>query len=182
MLNHPTKMLFIFLGSLMLIACHNAPTLDNKLATKLLTRSPSLSGYAINMVINNPNARGENSSGWSCDDKQNLIDAGVVRCEEAGRSSDYLTFTSKGKRLLVGKPWGNTTVRNARVIVVSQALQEIQSIEMIDDAHAVVQYTWAYNEHTPFSTAYLKSVIALNTPHAEQKKLTLVDGKWILDE
>jgi len=182
MLNHLTKMLFVFLGSLMLVACHNAPILDKKSATKLLTRSPSLSGYTINMVINNPNARGENSSGWSCDDKQGLIDAGVVQCKEAGRSSDYLTFTNKGKRLLIGKPWGSATQRNAKIIAVSQTIQEIQSLEIIDDSHAIIHYTWVYNKHTPFSNAYLKEIIALDVPHAEKKTLTLVDDRWVLDE
>jgi len=182
MLNHLTKLLFIFLVGLMLAACHKAPILDNELALKLLAKSPSLRGYAVNIVMNNPYAHGENGSGWTCNNKKTLIDAAVVTCEEAERSGVYLTFTNEGKQLLVGKPWGDDTLKNARVVAVSQAVQSIQSIEMSDKSHAVVHYTSAYEKHTAFSNAQLKKVIPLNIPKTAQKSFTLVDDQWVIDE
>ncbi|ORU92492.1 MAG: hypothetical protein A6F70_02945 [Cycloclasticus sp. symbiont of Bathymodiolus heckerae] len=182
MLNHLTKALLVFIGSLVLVACHKAPALTNDLALKLLTSSPTLRGYTISIVTNNPNARGENKNGWGCDDKKELVKSGVVTCKESGRSSTYLNFTAQGKQLLVGEPWGDDVLRNARVIAVSQTIQEIQTLDIIDKSHAIIHYTWVYNKHTPFSNGQLKKVIALNVPQIGQVSVTLKDDRWVLDD
>jgi len=180
MLNHLTKVLFIFISSLLLISCHKAPTLDKKLALSLLTLSNTSSGYAISIVTNNPHARGKNANGWNCSDKKSLIDSNVVTCKESGRSGVYLTFTHEGKKLLLGTPWGDDILRNARVLAVRQHIKEVQSINMIDTSHAIINYTWIYSQHTPFSNAQLQKTIALNIPQIAQVSAVLSKNKWTI--
>lgn len=180
MLNHLTKTLFIFTSSLLLIACHKAPTLDKELALSLLTTSNTSSGYAISMVTNNPHARGKNANGWNCSDKKSLIDSKVVTCKESGRSGVYLTFTNEGKKLLLDSPWGDDVLRNARVLAVLQHIKEIQSIDMIDASHAIINYTWIYNQHTPFSNTQLQKTIALNVPQEAQTSAVLSNNEWTI--
>ncbi|MEW4981667.1 MAG: hypothetical protein AB1Y26_00340 [Cycloclasticus sp.] len=180
MLNHLSKASLVLIGVLMLVACHKAPVLDNKLALELLTPSQT-SGYTISLVTNNPNARGKNANGWDCADKKNLVELGVVTCKKSGRSGSYLTFTSQGKQLLVGSPWGDEVLRNARVIAVTQSIQEIQSIEMIDPSHAIINYTWAYDQHTPFSNEQLKKTITLNVQQVGQVSAVLNNKEWTIE-
>lgn len=180
MLNHLTKILLVFSASLILLACHKPPVIDNALAKKLLTSSQISPGYSISIVTNNPNARRDNASGWSCADKKIWVDAGVVTCKKSGRSGVYLTFTSEGKNLLIGTPWGDEIVRNARVIAVSQRINNIESIEMVDKSHAIINYTWVYAQHTPFSNAQLRKAITLNIPQRAQTSAILSDGDWSL--
>jgi hypothetical protein len=134
------------------------------------------------MVTNNPNARGKDSKGWNCDDKKPLVDAGVVSCKESGRSGVYLKFTNEGKKLLVGKPWGDSILRNAKVIAVTRRIDEILSIEIIDKTHAIINYAWAYDQHTPFSSDQLKKTIALNVPQIDQVSAILNDKTWTIEK
>ncbi|PHS72354.1 MAG: hypothetical protein COB22_04925 [Cycloclasticus sp.] len=180
--NHLAKILFIFASSLILLACHKPPVLDNKLALKLLIATQSLPGYSISIVTNNPNGRGQNPTGWNCADKQAWIDEGVVSCKKSGRSGVYLKFTPEGSKLLLAKPWGDKVLRNANVIAVSQRIRDVVSIEMIDNTHAIVNYTWIYDQHTPFSNAQLKKAIALNIPQTEQTSATLKNGEWTIEQ
>ncbi|KXJ46943.1 MAG: hypothetical protein KUG55_03535 [Cycloclasticus sp.] len=180
MLNHLAKILPIFLISVLLVACHKAPSLDKALALKLLDSSYLSSGYTINLVTNNPHARGKKATGWNCADKKSLVSSGVVLCKESGRSGVYLKFTSEGEKLLVGSPWGDNTLRNARVIAVLQQVDEVQSIEMIDASHAIINYTWLYNQHTPFSNPQLEKTIALNVPQPARASAVLNDNEWTI--
>jgi hypothetical protein len=182
MLNHPVKTLFVFISCLTLLACHKAPILDNTLALKLISASRTHAGYPISVVTNNPNAHGDDARGWNCADKQSLIDSAVVTCKKVGRSGVYLKFTREGKKLLLGNPWGDAILRNARVIAVSQRIQDILSIEMIDASHALVNYTWVYNQYTPFSSSSLKELIALNVPQTEQISIILKRKKWLIEK
>jgi len=164
----------------MLLACHKPPVLDSKLAQNLLTTSKILPGYSISIVTNNPNARGANVSGWDCAAKKSWVDAGMVTCKESGRSGVYLKFTPEGKNLLVDTPWGDEIVRNARVIAVSQRINNITSIEMIDKSHAIINYTWVYAQHTAFSNDQLRKAITLNIPQAAQASAILKGSDWSL--
>ncbi|PCI21948.1 MAG: hypothetical protein COB62_02270 [Piscirickettsiaceae bacterium] len=180
MLNHHHKVLLIIACCLTLIACHKPPVLDETLVLEILNNSNKASGYAISLVTNNPHALGTNARGWTCVDKQKIIDAGLVICKKSGRSGVYLKFTDEGKKLIVDKPWGDSTLRNARVIAVSQQVEKINSIEMLDKSHATVSYTSSYNEHTPFASDTLKKLIPLNTAKAGTANLSLVDKEWML--
>ncbi|HIF18564.1 MAG TPA: hypothetical protein EYG50_00245 [Cycloclasticus sp.] len=182
MLNYSAKLLFVFISCSLLIACHKAPVLDNKLALKIVTANYTSSGYAISIVTNNPNARGEDSRGWNCDDKQAWVDAGVVSCKKAGRSGVYLKFTPVGEKLLIGKPWGDDILRNTRVIAVSQSIQDITSIELVDESHAIVNYSLVYDHYTPFANSQLKATIALNVPQIKQASIILKGDEWLIDK
>jgi len=180
MLNHLTKIWAIILASLLLVACHKAPTLDKALALKLLAPSYASSGYTVNIATNNPQARGKNPTGWSCADKKSLVSSGLALCKESGRSGVYLKFTDEGKKLLVGSPWGDNTLRSARVIAVLQQIEEIQSIQLIDPTHAIINYTWVYHQHTPFSNPQLEKTIALNVPQMAQASAVLNNKEWTI--
>jgi len=180
MVNHLSKVSLVLIGTLMLFACHKAPVLDNKLALKLLTPSQTV-GYTISIVTNNPNARGKNASGWNCADKENLVELGVATCHKSGRSGSYLKFTVQGKKLLVGSPWGDEVLRNARVIAVTQSVQKVQSIELVDPSHAIINYTWAYDQHTAFSNEQLKKTITLNVQQSRQASAVLNNKEWIIE-
>lgn len=181
MLNHPVKLLFIFISSVLLIACSDTPHLNDKLALKTLSDKQITPGYIISMVTNNPNARGSDASGWDCSDKQTFIDASLVNCQEAGRSGVYLEFTAKGKQLLVGKPWGTSSLRNARVVAVTQSIQGIHAIKYIDESHATITYSIIYDGYTPFATNYLKSTIKLNDPQIKKANFVLKKDQWKLE-
>jgi hypothetical protein len=180
MLNHLAKILCIFVVSLTLFACHKPAVLDKKLALNILITSHVLPGYTINIVTNNPHARREKASGWNCADKQAWVDAGVVNCKNSGRSGVYLKFTTEGKKLLVDDFWGNEVVRNAKVIAVSQHINDVSSIEMINNAHALINFTWIYDQHTAFSNAQLQKDILLNVPQTAQVPAILKNGEWTL--
>lgn len=182
MLNHLAKSAAILIVSLILVACHKPLALDNDLAFKLLTSAYENSGYTISMVTNNPHAHGKESSGWNCDDKKAQINAGVINCKNSGRSGVYLKFTSEGEKLLVGKPWGDDVLRNARVIAVTQRIDGVQNIEMIDEEHAIVSYTWVYDAHTPFSNHQLKQIIKLDVPQSTQSSFVLHGKQWVIEE
>jgi len=180
MLNHPTKIWGTFLACLFLVACHKAPSLDNALALKLLAPAYASSGYTVSIATNNPQARGKKPTGWNCTDKKPLVSSGLALCKESGRSGVYLKFTDEGKKLLVGSPWGDNTLRNARVIAVLQQIEEIQSIQMIDPTHAIINYTWVYHQHTPFSNPQLEKTIALNVPQIAQASAILNNKEWTI--
>lgn len=182
MLNHLAKILLFFVCALLITACHKAAELDNTQALKLLSTSNILPGYTVSMVTNNPNAHGKDPSGWRCADKQHLVDADVVTCNESGRSGVYLKFTDKGKNLLIGKPWGDGTLRNARVIAVSQHINKVENIQLVDETHAIVHYTWTYDEHTPFSNDQLRKTIALNIPQTNQVSMVIDDDQWVIEQ
>lgn len=182
MLNHPRKILLIIASCITLIACHKPPILDKSLALSILNDPQNLSGYTINMAINNPHARGKNASGWNCADKQALIDADLVSCNTAGRSGVYLEFSDEGKKLITGSPWGDETLRKVHVIAVTQAIQKINTIEMIDKTHATVSYDQIYSEHTPFSNDALKRQIPLNLSHVGQANFVLIDDEWVIQK
>jgi len=180
MIKHSSKILFIITSCITLISCSNSSTLYEELALSMLNDPQKPSGYAVSMVSNNPRARGENASGWTCKDKQILIDAGVVTCKESGRSGVYLDFSDEGKKLMIGEPWGDTTLRNVRVIAVKQIAQQITAIKMADDSHATVSFDRIYSEHTPFSNHVLQKLIQLNTPQKAQTNFTLIDNEWVI--
>jgi hypothetical protein len=182
MLNHPVKLLFVFISCSLLIACHKAPVLDNKLALKIISAQQTPSGYTISIVTNNPNARGDNARGWNCNDKQAWVDAGVVSCKKAGRSGVYLKFTTEGKALLMGKPWGDDILRNARVLAVAQSIQDIVSIEQVDKSHAIVNYSLIYDHYTPFANSQLKNIIRLNVAQTKQASIVLKDDEWLVEQ
>jgi len=181
MLNHPVKLLFIFISSILLIACSDTPNLNNKLALKTLSDKQTTPGYIISIVTNNPNARGSDARSWDCSDKQQWIDAKLVNCQEAGRSGVYLEFTTKGKKLLAGEPWGTSSLRNARVVAVTQSIQTIRAIKYIDETHALITYSLIYDNFTPFATNYLKSTIKLNEPQIKKANFVLTNNKWKLE-
>ena len=181
MFNYPVKILIIFISSLMLLACHKPPVLDNKLALNILTKSQTLLGYSISIITNNPKARGLKPSGWNCEDRQEWVDAGVVACKNSGRSGAYLKFTAEGRKLLLGSSWGDKVLRNAKVIAVTQNVLDVLSVEFIDESHAIIKYTWAYDQHMPFSNEQLKKTIALNVPRAEQVSVILDDDEWLVE-
>jgi len=180
MLNYLARLLFIITVCASLFACHKPPTLDEKLALSLLMKANIRPGYAVNMVTNNPHARGKKAQGWNCSDKQPLIDALVVTCKNSGRSGVYLSFTHEGKKLLLGKPWGDETLRNARVIAVRQKIKDIQSIHLMNNTHAIISYSWVYHQHTPFSNPQLKKLIALDVPQPAQASATLINNQWTI--
>ena len=181
MLKHYNKTLLIITSCLMLLACHKPPVLDNTLALSILNDPEHLSGYAISMVTNNPNAHGKNANGWTCADKQPIIDADLVVCKTSGRSGIYLKFTDEGKKLLIGKTWGDQSTRNARVTAVIQQALDINDISLIDKTHAIVSFNSAYVKHTAFSNAQLKHLIPLNVPKNNQANFVLIDKQWHIE-
>jgi hypothetical protein len=180
MLNHPIKFLIILISCSVLFSCHKAPVLDKSLALKILSQSQDKSGYAISIASNNPHAHGDNARGWTCEDKQNLVEAEVAKCKKSGRSGVYLSFTDKGKEFLLGQPWGDSNIRNARVIAVTKHIQSITSVDLLNKTKASVAYVWAYNQHTPFSNDQLKKLIPLHAPHSEVVDFILTDDKWAI--
>jgi hypothetical protein len=181
MLNQLGRIILIFTACLALLACHKPPILDTNLALSVLNSPDKLSGYAVSIVTNNPNAHGENARGWTCSDKQVLADTNLAECKTAGRSGVYLKFTDEGKKLLIGKPWGDANLRNARVIAVKQQVQTIDAINMSSKTHAIVDYTSAYTEHTPFSNTHLKKLLILGVPQKKQAEFILTDKEWVLN-
>lgn len=178
MLNQLSKSILIFTGCIALVACHKPPVLDKELALSLLNASGEVEGYSVSIVTNNPNARGTDASGWTCTDKKDIIDADIVQCKNSGRSGVYLTFTDAGKDLLVGQPWGDYKLRNARVIAVKQAITSIESIQMTSKKEATVTFSTVYSEHTPFASAYLQQLMPLNIPKIRQLTFRLVGKEW----
>lgn len=181
MLKHYRKTLIIFASCLTLLACHKPPVLDNALALSILNDPEHLSGYVVSIVTNNPKAHAKDASGWTCADKQPIIDAGLAVCKTSGRSGVYLKFTDEGKQLLVGNTWGDSTTRNARVIAVIKQVQDVNSITMADKTHASVSYSSAYIEHTAFSNTQLKSLIPLNVSTTGHANFVLVDKQWRIE-
>ena len=177
MLKRSNKAITLIACSLVLIACHRADTLDDKLALKLLQQD-NTPGYAINIISNNPNAYAKDARGWTCEDMKAITQAGLANCETAGRSGAYLAFTPSGKKLLVGEPWGDSYLRNARVVAISQQIQSIQSIDFINKTSATVSYTWAYDQYTAFATETLKALVPLNTTQSATATMHVVNKQW----
>ncbi|MEH6502293.1 MAG: hypothetical protein V7682_00180 [Cycloclasticus sp.] len=181
MLNHVAKALIAFISCLILSACHKPAVLDESLALSILKQSQQEMGYAVNIVTNNPTARDKKTSGWTCADKVDWIEAGVVKCKKSGRSGVYLSFTTKGQQFLTTKPWGSSDVRNARVLAVTRRVQSINSISSIDKNKAKVSYSWIYDEHTPFSNDQLKKLIPLNVVKTDEANFILIGKQWVID-
>jgi hypothetical protein len=93
----------------------------------------------------------------------------------------YLLFTDKGKQFLIGEPWGNSNVRNARVLAITRRVQSINSISSIDKNKAKVSYSWVYDEHTPFSNDQLRKLIPLNVAKTDEANLILIGKQWAID-
>ncbi|ORU89398.1 MAG: hypothetical protein A6F71_00055 [Cycloclasticus sp. symbiont of Poecilosclerida sp. M] len=180
MYKHVTKTLVVLFCFFILGACHEPPILTNKLALELLSPEGELEGYAINMAVNNPTARGNNPSGWSCQDMQHLVDTDVVACKTSGRSGVYLRFTTFGEQFLVGEPWGTKEIRNARVLATVKKVDAIKSIKLTDKENAVVTYSWSHNRHTAFATAHLKERIKLGVPQIKTALFVLENDAWIV--
>tara|TARA_R110002095_G_scaffold50644_2_gene44367 strand:+ start:274 stop:822 length:549 start_codon:yes stop_codon:yes gene_type:complete len=181
MLNHVAKALIGFISCFILSACHKPAVLDDSLALSILNQSQQKMGYAVNIVSNSPTARDKKISGWSCADKADWVGAGVVKCNKSGRSGVYLTFTTKGKKLLIGELWGNSGVRNARVLAVTRHAQSINAITLINKNKAKVSYNWVYDKHTPFSNDHLKKLIPLNAPKTGEANFILRDKQWKIE-
>ncbi|MEW5057857.1 MAG: hypothetical protein AB1Y25_09535 [Cycloclasticus sp.] len=177
MFNHSSKILMLCLSSLLLTACHKAAILDDKLALETL-RQLQPAGYAINIVSNNPNAYAQTPSGWQCSDMQAAVDAELVNCHTAGRSGAYLSFTENGKKLIVGEPWGDSNLKNARVIAVSKRIESINSISFTSKTSATVNYNWVYQQYTAFASEPLKKLIPLNTLQSATTKIVLLNKQW----
>jgi len=181
MLNHSNKVLALIISSLILTACHKAATLDNELALKILQQR-NTPGYAINIVSNNPNAYAKDASGWTCEEMENITQAGLADCQAAGRSGAYLTFTESGKKLLIGEPWGDSNLRNARVVAISKRIQSIDSIVFITKTTATVSYRWVYDQYTAFASEPLKKLIPLNHLQSATIAMVVVNKQWQVKE
>jgi len=177
MLNQSNKVFALIISSLILTACHKAAILDDKLALEALQQS-NTPGYAINIVSNNPNAYAKEANGWTCKEMKKITQAGLVDCQTAGRSGAYLTFTDSGKQLLIGEPWGDSNLRNARVVAISKRIQSIDSIDFINKTTATVSYSWVYDQYTAFASEPLKNLIPLNHPQAALATLVVVNKQW----
>jgi len=177
MLNHSSKVLALIISSLLLTACHKAATLNDKLALEIL-QLRNTPGYAINIVSNSPKAYAKDSLGWTCEDMIKITNAGLANCQTAGRSGAYLTFSESGKQLLIGEPWGDTNLRNARVIAVSKSIHSINSINFTSNTSATVNYNWVYDQYTAFASEPLKKLIPLNTPQSATVAMVVVDREW----
>ena len=180
MVNQLSKIVLIITGCLILLACHKPPVLTKELALATLNSPDKPSGYAVSIVTNNPNAHGKDARGWTCSEQQTVIDANLAECKTSGRSGVYLKFTNEGEKLLVGKPWGDANLRNARIIAVIQQVQTIDAIRMTSTTQATVDFTSAYTEHTPFSNSHLQKLLVLGAPQQKQAELILEDKKWVL--
>lgn len=172
---------FILISSIsILTACHKPDELTKELALKTLNSSGTYANYSVVITTNNPFAFAESPKGWDCDDKKQLIDAGMVTCETAGRSAVYLEFTSDGKKLLVGTLKGNSTFRTAQVIAAIRNTTSVESIEFTDKTHALVHYTSSYTEYTPFASIEVKALVPLNVPLKSTAEFALEGRTWVL--
>ena len=177
MLNHSKKVLALIISSLVLTACHKAAVLDKKLALEILQQR-NTPGYTINIVSNNPNAYAKDASGWTCEEMKQVTNAGLADCQTAGRSGAYLTFTESGKQLLVGEPWGDSNLRNARVVAVSKRIHSIDSINFTNKTSATVNYSWVYDQYTAFASEPLKKLIPLNNPQSAIATMVVISKQW----
>lgn len=180
MLNQTSQALMLLIASILLVACHKPPILDKDLALKTLRQQVSFQGYATNIVSNNPKAYGKNASGWTCADQLHIIETGLANCEKSGRSGAYLQLTDSGKKLLIGQPWGDSNLRNARVIAITPQIESVDAINFSTKTKANISYTWSYDRYTAFATEPLKKLIPLNAAKRGIATLVLIDKQWHL--
>jgi len=180
MLNQARQALMLLIASVLLVACHKPPILDNDLALETLRQQANYRGYATNIVSNNPNAYGKNASGWTCADQSSIVEAGLASCEKSGRSGAYLHLSDSGKKLLIGQPWGDSNLRNARVIAITPQIESVDAINFSTKSKAEVSYTWSYERYTAFATEPLKKLIPLNAAQRSIATLVLIDKQWHL--